>query len=263
LNFYAFHIGDYVVHTRHLSLMEDLAYRRLLDLYYTRERALPADPTSVARLIGMAEHAEAVATVLKEFFTAGEGEWKHARCDAEIARMQDKQAKAKASAQASVNARSANAQRTPKKRSATKTKTKTTPITKEPPQPPMGEGDGFDKFWAAWPSHTRKAAEQQCRDKWAIRGCEEIADRIVQHVEALKASEGWRKDRGQFIPAPLVYLNQSRWESATEMGEQTEWHETRAGVEKKAASLGLPKWDELCQFAEYKSRILAAAGANA
>ena len=118
MNFYPFHIGDYAVHTRHLTLMEDLAYRRLLDLYYTRETPLPDDVGQVARLIGMREYAVEVAAVLDEFFSRGDG-YLHVRCDEEIKRMQSKQVKAKASAQASVNARSTNAQRTLNERSAT------------------------------------------------------------------------------------------------------------------------------------------------
>ncbi|NDH69342.1 MAG: DUF1376 domain-containing protein, partial [Gammaproteobacteria bacterium] len=33
MHYYQFHIGDYKSHTHHLSLLEDLAYRRLLDFY--------------------------------------------------------------------------------------------------------------------------------------------------------------------------------------------------------------------------------------
>lgn len=86
MNYYPFHIGDYAVHTRHLSLIEDLAYRRLLDLYYTRESALPAEAAQVARLLGMRDQAAEVQTVLEEFFALGDSGWTHARCDAEIAK---------------------------------------------------------------------------------------------------------------------------------------------------------------------------------
>lgn len=90
MNYYPFHIGDYAVHTRHLSLMEDLAYRRCLDLYYTREAALPADVAQVARLIGMREQVAEVETILKEFFTPeDEGCWVHMRCDVEIKKAQE------------------------------------------------------------------------------------------------------------------------------------------------------------------------------
>jgi uncharacterized protein YdaU (DUF1376 family) len=86
VNYYAFHIGDYAVHTRHLSLLEDLAYRRLLDLYYTRESALPADCVAVARLAGMRDNVAEVEAVLGEFFEFNSTGWIHARCDAEIAK---------------------------------------------------------------------------------------------------------------------------------------------------------------------------------
>lgn len=105
MNYYPFHLGDYAAHTAHLEPMEDLAYRRMLDLYYLRECALPQDPAEVARLIRMRGNVAEVEAVLREFFTSDADGWIHLRCEAEISRMQDKQAKAKASAQASVNAR--------------------------------------------------------------------------------------------------------------------------------------------------------------
>lgn len=98
MNFYAFHIGDYAAHTAHLEPMEDLAYRRCLDLYYTREAALPADPADVARLVRLRGEPEAVRLVLVEFFELTEAGWKHKRCDVEIAEAQEKRAKAQASA---------------------------------------------------------------------------------------------------------------------------------------------------------------------
>jgi uncharacterized protein YdaU (DUF1376 family) len=96
--------------------MEDLAYRRLLDQYYLREGPLPADIQATAKLVRMRSMVGDVEAVLREFFVLTDAGWTHKRCDDEIEKMQDKQAKARASAQASVNARSArrqaNAQRT-------------------------------------------------------------------------------------------------------------------------------------------------------
>jgi len=64
-----------------------------------------------------------------------------------------------------------------------------------------------------------------------------------------KKSEAWTKDGGQFIPAPLTWLNQARWEAPTEAQivaeqEADSWHESRAGVDRKAVELGMPAWDE-------------------
>jgi len=63
----------------------------------------------VARLIRMRQNMAEVEAVLREFFTLSGDGWRHSRCDEEIERMQDKQAKARASATASVNARRAKA----------------------------------------------------------------------------------------------------------------------------------------------------------
>jgi uncharacterized protein YdaU (DUF1376 family) len=111
MNYYPFNVGDYAAHTAHLEPMEDLAYRRLLDLYYLSEKPLPSDVQVTAKLIRMRSCAGDVESVLNEFFTLTDDGWRHARCDSEICRMQDKQAKARASAHASVNARRANAER--------------------------------------------------------------------------------------------------------------------------------------------------------
>ena len=111
MNYFPFHLGDYAAHTGHLEPMEDLAYRRLLDLYYLREGPLPADIQVTAKLVRMRSMAGDVEAVLSEFFVLTDEGWTHTRCDEEIEKMQDKQAKARKSAQASVNARRANVER--------------------------------------------------------------------------------------------------------------------------------------------------------
>lgn len=110
MNYYPFHLGDYAAHTAHLDPLEDLAYRRMLDLYYLREMPLPVESSDIARLIRMRGNVAEIESVLREFFVRGEDGWHNERCDDELIRMQDKQAKAKASAAASVNARKAKAE---------------------------------------------------------------------------------------------------------------------------------------------------------
>jgi uncharacterized protein YdaU (DUF1376 family) len=89
--------------------MEDLAYRRMLDAYYLREGQLPKDVTEIARLVRLRDDAATIRDVLNEFFEQTPEGWRHVRCDEEILKMQDKQAKARASAYASVSARKAKA----------------------------------------------------------------------------------------------------------------------------------------------------------
>ena len=109
MNYYSFHIGDYAAHTRHLSLMEDLAYRRLLDLYYLREGNLPLN---CARLIGMQDQEEAVKAVLGDFFEMVEEGWRHKRCDEELAKFQSNKDTAKRAGQASAKQRALNGRST-------------------------------------------------------------------------------------------------------------------------------------------------------
>lgn len=100
MNYYERHIGDYLKDTAHLSLLEHGVYTRLMDVYYTREGAIPAN--EVARLIGARskDEREALAAVLAEFFVLADGSHRQDRCEREIERFQDKQRKARASADA-------------------------------------------------------------------------------------------------------------------------------------------------------------------
>lgn len=70
---------------------------------------------------------------------------------------------------------------------------------------------GFVEFWTIWPSGPRKAAKQQCLNKWASLGCADEAEKIRKHVAWMKTQDCWQEKNGAFIPAPLVYLNQQRW----------------------------------------------------
>jgi uncharacterized protein YdaU (DUF1376 family) len=47
MHYYKFNIADYRSATAHLTNEEDLAYRRLLDMYYDTEVPIPNDPKDV------------------------------------------------------------------------------------------------------------------------------------------------------------------------------------------------------------------------
>jgi uncharacterized protein YdaU (DUF1376 family) len=81
MNYYPFHIGDYISHTSHLSDEEDLAYRRMIDLYYQSEQPF-TDVNFVARRIKSTP--EIVADLLSDFFVKTEDGWRNKRADEEI-----------------------------------------------------------------------------------------------------------------------------------------------------------------------------------
>ena len=90
--YYSFHVGDYIHDTAHLTNDEDLAFRRLLDLYYTQEQPIPNKTQEVSRRIRMGNHVDVVEIVLNEFFVLDVANdcWRHKRCDETIAAYQAK-----------------------------------------------------------------------------------------------------------------------------------------------------------------------------
>lgn len=83
MHYYQFSIGDYRAATTHLSNEEDLAYRRLLDMYYDTEKPIPTDTTWVARRLRVGVNV--VLSVLEDMFNLTDEGWRHARCDDVIA----------------------------------------------------------------------------------------------------------------------------------------------------------------------------------
>ena len=114
MHYYNLNIGDYASHAGHLTVIEDCAYRRLLDKYYLSELPLPLDVAITARLIGMREYQDDVGIVLSEFFVRTELGWLNKRADKEIAAYRAKTEQAsragKASAQRASDVRSTDVQ---------------------------------------------------------------------------------------------------------------------------------------------------------
>lgn len=109
MHYYQFNIGDYASHTSRLSLIEDLAYRRMLDLYYLHEQPLNGCSTDVAREIGMIEHKESVDYVLSKFFTKNEKSFSQKRIDLEIKKYKNNSKNKSKAGKASAKARQAKA----------------------------------------------------------------------------------------------------------------------------------------------------------
>jgi len=103
MHYFQFNIGDYARDTAHLTEMEDLAYRRMLDLYYRAEGPLPSSIDEIARLIRMRSHTASIAIVLQDFFEESADGYRNHRADQELQRTYSKSEKAKASAQARWN----------------------------------------------------------------------------------------------------------------------------------------------------------------
>ena len=200
---YKFHLGDYITHTTHLSDAEDLAYRRLLDLYYMSEKQIPLNTESVSRKIRI--DLDITESVLGEFFDKTENGYFNHRCDAEVAKYQ---------AQVANNQRLGKLGGRPKKtESVSESEPNGNPkkiqIKNINTISSQATTSRFDEFWSTWPTSKRKVAKSTCETKWLKLKLDTVADRILANVNALKGSEQWTSG---YEPAPLTYINQRRWE---------------------------------------------------
>lgn len=81
------------------------------------------------------------------------------------------------------------------------------------------KNQGFEQWWSIWPKNTtggyqRKGGKSICLKRWEKGLYWTQADTIIKHTEWMKTTADWMKDRGAFIPMPITYLNQQRWDGA-------------------------------------------------
>ena len=212
MHYYPFNIGDYKSHTAHLDDMEDLAYRRLLDLYYLHERYLDESSMTVARQIGMRDHHEKVQSVLQEFFVLGETGWSNVRADREILRFHGKKDQAsragKASAQQKFNGRSTDVQRDFNGRSTesqrtfnqteTETETETEPKKKHSKvnTPPNVSDETWSSFIA------QRKLSKATLTQTVINSIQREADKAgwtLEQALAETVTRGWRSFKADWV----------------------------------------------------------------
>lgn len=213
MNFYAFHIGDYAAHTRHLTPMEDLAYRRLLDAYYLQECPIAGTVDEIARKIGLNGCSTDVERVLNDFFEQSDFGWVNKRCDEEIERYQSKQAKQIAAGKASAEARKNKKTKPLNRRSTDVQQTLNHRSTDVEPTmnhtheyKKLEKKDWFDDFWNAYP---RKEGKGTAIKAWMKALQKTSADVIIERVGRWKVSKNFPER--QFVPLPASWLNAERW----------------------------------------------------
>lgn len=225
MNYYPFHIGDYASATRHLTWDEDMAYRRLIDAYYTRETPIPTDMRQVYRLVMATteDQRQAVDTILNEFFTYTDDGWVNSRCDAEIEAFRMKSAKASQSAQArwrnangkpSDSERNANASinvceriETGYEGNAPKTNTKTnistTDVVDKPHAKRAVTAKPDDVSQSVWDDFLAiRKAKKSPLTLTALQGIQREADKARMTLDAalaMSCSRGWQSFRADWV----------------------------------------------------------------
>lgn len=71
----------------------------------------------------------------------------------------------------------------------------------------------FLAFWIAYPDCGRKVNKTGAWKVWSRKGLDQKLGRIVLALRSQKESRDWQKDDGAFIPLPVTWLNQERWEA--------------------------------------------------
>jgi len=88
--FMPWYAADYEHDTKHLTDIEDLAYRRLIDAMWTYRGRLPNDPAQLARFIRFdIRKWRSVSTAVLPFFVVDGAELTHKRVTAELQKAQD------------------------------------------------------------------------------------------------------------------------------------------------------------------------------
>jgi hypothetical protein len=151
------------------------------------------------------------------------------------------------------------------------------------PHPPAGGSKGakkpkpetkherFAEFWELWPRNDRKHDKAKCCQFWAKHDLDAVADKILADVRGKLGSDKWKRDDGQYIEAPMVYLNGRRWEDGAEYSVNGKpWYDTGPGIEQKGVELGIGKWDRATfegsgglrgePWVTYAKRVFAKAG---
>lgn len=67
----------------------------------------------------------------------------------------------------------------------------------------------FLQFWEVYPNKTGKGKASEAFEKILKRPAIEI---LIKSIQEQNQSNKWKKDGGQYIPNPVTWLNQRRWE---------------------------------------------------
>lgn len=272
MHYFNFHIGDYSLATKHLDPIEDLAYRRLLDLYYTNEQPLNECSTTVARLINLRSYEAQVEMVLKEFFLLEKGVgWRNKRADDEIAqyhlRLSTASKAGKASAQRRSNARSTTVEPQLNDRSTTVQLTKNQePITNNQEKSiSRARGARSHQIPEGFVPNDKGLAFARDRGLDWDRTLEEFRDYHVAKASKFSdwdaAWRTWCRKAAQFKAAKAVPAKAQKVEDA--------WWATERGTEMKARELGLwparngESWDGLRARIRARIKDGDAGGDNA
>ena len=85
MHYYKFNIGDWHLHTSHLTLVEEAVYFRLVNHYYNTEKPfIKSETQTLIRRLRLGNESVTVEIILSEFFVLNGESYVHTRCEKEI-----------------------------------------------------------------------------------------------------------------------------------------------------------------------------------
>jgi len=251
MNFYPFHIGDYISHTRHLSDKEDLAYRRMIDLYYQNEVPF-ADENSVARKIKSTP--KIVLLLLEEFFVLENDGWHNKRADEEINKYKAKSDSARKANEIRWHNKSdkisdlkSDADQILTKNHEPITKNHIISVAKATKAKRLDKDFLLPQEWIQFCKTERmdlnpESVFLQFKDYWIAQGGQKGAK-----LDWFATWRNWvRNTKASFL-------------KTVDKPVEKKWHESVQGIQKKGAELGIDGSD--CQtIGQYEEKIRKAIG---
>ncbi len=221
MNYIRWFPGDYLRDTMHLTWLEDLAYRRLLEVYYSNERALPIDRKQLYRIVRAAspDEQQAVESVLAEFFKVSRKKLVNLRAEKELKRygiIRQKRVsagkqRAKQVARAEQRYQQTGTSPAPAPAPAP-AKDKREEKTFRPTDTvgPLRPSQAFAVFWDAYP---RQVNKQPAIKEWIRNVLDDRLGEVLASLEAWKKNE-WATKESEFIPHASTWLHQGRWKES-------------------------------------------------
>lgn len=130
---------------------------------------------------------------------------------------------------------------------------------------PTDDEAEFAAFWKAYP---RKVKKGDARKAWMqTQAIRPPLERLLKAVVVARAQEGWRQDRGKFVPYPATWLRAEQWDDVHEVEvdrvrDGKAWHETVSGIERRATQLGM-EWNAREEtFQQFARRVKVASDAD-
>jgi uncharacterized protein YdaU (DUF1376 family) len=225
MNFYPFHIGDYTSHTYHLEDYEDLAYRRMIDLYYLNEQPF-SDAKEIARKVKT--DVDIVENLLKEFFVLeDDGCWHNKRADIEIAKYQFIKDSGKKGADKRWGNREEKVSQCDPNSPPNAIPIATKTITKTNTNIKTLQPEGFDLFWNAY---DKKVGKPNAIKQWQkIKPDAQLIAIIINKAKAdkiAKPDNKYRKD-------PERWLKGQHWLDEVIVEQATKPKELPLGTEQQ------------------------------